>query len=55
MLRDMLLKREDTTVEEILDYIEYQKSGSDKLYIPPKERADAKARAMKFWRDDDDL
>lgn len=55
MLRDLLLKRENTTVERILDYIEYQKSGSDKLYIPPEERADAKARGMKFWRDDDDL
>lgn len=55
MLRDLLLKRENTTIERILDYIEYQKSGSDKLYIPPEERADAKARGMKFWRDDDDL
>lgn len=55
MLRDLLLKRENTTVERILDYIEYQKSGSDKRYIPPEERADAKARGMKFWRDDDDL
>lgn len=55
MLRDLLLKRENTTVERILDYIEYQKSGSDKLYIPPEERAAAKARGMKFWRDDDDL
>ena len=54
-LRDMLLKRENTTVERILDYIEYQKSGSDKLYIPPEERTAAKARGMKFWRDDDDL
>ena len=55
MLRDMLLKRENTTIERILDYIEYQKSGSDKLYIPPEDRADAKTRGMKFWRDDDDL
>ena len=55
MLRDLLLKRENTTVERILDYIEYQKSGSDKRYIPPEERAAAKARGMKFWRDDDDL
>ena len=55
MLRDMLLKREDTTVEEILDYIEYKKSGSDKLYIAPKQRAEAKARGMKFWRDEDDI
>lgn len=55
MLRDLLLKRENTTIERILDYIEYQKSGSDKLYIPPEERAAAKARGMKFWRDDDDL
>ena len=54
-LRDMLLKRENTTIERILDYIEYQKSGSDKLYIAPEDRADAKARGMKFWRDDDDL
>lgn len=54
-LRDMLLKREDTTVEEILDYIEYKKSGSDKLYIAPEQRAEAKARGMKFWRDEDDI
>lgn len=54
-LRDMLLKREGTTVERILDYIEYQKSGSDKLYIAPEHRAEAKARGMKFWRDEDDL
>ena len=55
MLRDLILKRENTTVERILDYIEYQRSGSDKLYIPPEDRAAAKARGMKFWRDDDDL
>ena len=54
-LRDMLLKREDTTVEDILDYIEYKNSGSDKLYISPKNRAEAKANGMKFWRDDDDF
>lgn len=54
-LRDMLLKREDTTIEEILDYIEYKKSGSDKLYISPKKRATAKANGMKFWRDEDDI
>ena len=54
-LRDMLLKREGTTVERILDYIEYKKSGSDKLYIAPEQRAEAKARGMKFWRDDDDI
>lgn len=54
-LRDMLLKREGTTVERILDYIEYKKSGSDKLYIAPEQRAEAKARGMKFWRDDDDF
>lgn len=54
-LRDLILKRENTTVERILDYIEYQKSGSDKLYIPPEHRVDAKARGMNFWRDDDDL
>ena len=55
ILRDLLLKRENTTVERILDYIEYQKSGSDKIYIAPEDRADAKERGMKFWRDDDDL
>ena len=54
-LRDMLLKRENTTIERILDYIEYKKSGSDKLYIDPEQRAEAKARGMKFWRDEDDL
>lgn len=54
-LRDMLLKREGTTVERILDYIEYKKSGSDKLYIAPEQRAEAKARGMKFWRDEDDI
>lgn len=54
-LRDMLLKRENTTIEKIQDYIEYKKSGSDKLYIAPEQRAEAKARGMKFWRDDDDL
>lgn len=54
-LRDMLLKREGTTVERILDYIEYKKSGSDKLYIAPEQRAEAKERGMKFWRDEDDI
>lgn len=54
-LRDMLLKREDTTIEEILDYIEYKKSGSDKRYISPKNRSQAKNNGMKFWRDEDDL
>ena len=54
-LRDMLLKREDTTIEEILDYIEYKKSGSDKLYISPKNRSQAKNNGMKFWRDEDDI
>lgn len=52
-LRDMLLKREGTTVERILDYIEYKKSGSDKLYIAPEQRAEAKERGIKFWRDED--
>ena len=54
-LRDMLLKRENTTIERIQDYIEYKKSGSLKLYIAPEQRAEAKARGMKFWRDEDDL
>lgn len=54
-LRDMLLKRENTTVERILDYIEYKKSGSNKRYIAPEQRAEAKARGMKFWRDENDL
>ena len=54
-LRDMLLKRENTTIERILDYIEYKRSGSDKLYIAPEDRAAAKARGMKFWRDEDDI
>ena len=54
-LRDMLLKRENTTVERMLDYIEYEKSGSDKRYIAPEYRAEAKARGLKFWRDEDDL
>lgn len=54
-LRDMLLKRENTTIERIRDYIEYKKSGSDKLYIAPEQRAEAKARGMKYWRDDDDI
>lgn len=55
MLRDMLLKREDTSVEDILDYIEYKNSGSDKLYIAPAQRAEAKSGGMRFWRDDDDV
>jgi hypothetical protein len=55
MLRDLLLQRENTTVERIRDYVEYQKSGSDKLYIAPEDREEAKKRSMKFWRDDDDL
>lgn len=54
-LRDMLLKRENTTVERILDYIEYKQSGSDKRYIAPEQRAEAKAKGMKFWRDEDDI
>lgn len=55
MLRDMLLKRENTSVEDILDYIEYKKSGSDKIYVSSKNRAQAKANGMKFWRDEDDI
>lgn len=55
ILRDMLLKRENTTIERIRDYIEYKQSGSDKLYIAPEQRAEAKARGMKFWRDEDDI
>lgn len=54
-LRDLLLKRENLTIERILDYIEYQKSGSDERYIVPEDRAEAKASGMKFWRGDDDL
>ena len=54
-LRDMLLKRENTTVENIRDYIAYKNSGSDKLYIEPEHRAEAKKRGMKFWRDEDDV
>ena len=48
MLRDLLLQRENTTVERIRDYVEYQKSGSDKLYIAPEDREEAKKRGMKF-------
>ena len=54
-LRNMLLKRENTTLEDMLDYIEYKNSGSDKPYVAPKQRADARARGLKFWRDEDDI
>jgi hypothetical protein len=54
-LRDLLLKREDTTLEDLRDYIEYKDSGSNKRYIAPKDRAQAKAWGIQFWRDDDDL
>ena len=54
-LRDLILKRENTTLADIQDYIDYKNSGSDKRYIAPKHRADAKARGLKFWRDEDDI
>lgn len=54
-LRDLLLKRENTTVEEVQDYIEYKYSDSDKRYIAPKHRAEAKAQGLRFWRDEDDI
>lgn len=54
-LRDLLLKRENTTVAEVQDYIEYKYSDSDKRYIAPKHRAEAKAQGLRFWRDEDDI
>lgn len=54
-LRDLLLKRENTTVAEMQDYIEYKYSGSNKRYIAPKHRAEAKAQGLRFWRDEDDI
>lgn len=54
-LRDLLLKRENTTITEVQDYIEYKYSGSDKRYIAPEHRAEAKAQGLRFWRDEDDI
>lgn len=50
-MRDLLLKRYDTTVEDILDFIEYKKSGSRELYVAPKRRASARENGLRFWRD----
>lgn len=50
-MKDLLLKRYDTTVEEILDYIEYKKSGSDERYIEPRHRNLAREKGIRFWRD----
>lgn len=54
-LRDLLLKRENTTVAALQDYAEYKYSGSDKRYIAPEHRAEAKALGLRFWRDEDDI
>ena len=50
-MRDLLLKRYDTTVENILDYIEYKKSGSDARYVEPRLRDLAREKGLRFWRD----
>lgn len=50
-LKELLLKRYDTTVEDILDYIEYKKTGSDEFYVEPKLRDLAREKGMRFWRD----
>lgn len=50
-LKERLLKRYDTTVEDILDYIEYKNSGSDEFYVEPKLRDLAREKGMGFWRD----
>lgn len=54
-LKELLLRRENTTVESILDYIAYKKSGSGKRYIAPEHRAEAKARGVKFGGNEDDV
>lgn len=54
-MKDLLLKRYDTSVEEIRDYREYLDSESEEQYIPPKYRAEAKEKGMRFWRDGNDV
>lgn len=54
-LRDLLLKRENTTVANLEDYIAYKYSGSNKRYIAPEHRAEAKALGLQFWGDEDDV
>lgn len=53
-MKELLLKRYDTTVEDILDYIEYKNSGSDEFYVEPKLRDLAREKGMRFWRDGHD-
>lgn len=54
-LKPLLLKRYDTTVEDILDYFQYLDSDSDEPYVEPKMREDARKTGMRFWRDGYDL
>lgn len=53
-MKKLLLKRYDTTVEDILDYIEYKESGSNEFYVEPKLRDLAREKGMRFWRDGHD-
>ena len=54
-LKELLLKRYDTTVEDILDYLEYQHSESEELYIAPRHREEARKQGLRFWRDGHDV
>lgn len=54
-LKPLLLKRYDTTVEDILDYLEYLDSDSEELYVEPKKREEARKMGVRFWRDGYDV
>lgn len=54
-LKPLLLKRYDTTVEDILDYFEYLDSDSEELYVEPKKREEARKAGIRFWRDGYDV
>lgn len=50
-LKQLLLKRYNTTVEDVLDYEEYLDSESKERYIEPKMREEARKKGLRFWRD----
>lgn len=54
-VKPLMLERYDTTVEEILDYAAYLDSESELRYIPPKYRAEAKEKGLRFWENEHDI
>lgn len=52
-MRDLLLKRYDTTVEDIQNRMERRENNSD-VFSTPKFRNSAEEIGMRFWRDEHD-